>query len=351
LEYTLKLGKFSPKYPVLQGGMGVGISLSNLAAAVSNAGGVGVISGIQLGFRESDFWTNSLNANIEGIRKEIRRARELAKGGILGINFLTAMTQYTELVKTAVEEKIDFIISGAGLPLELPSLIKGSDTLGIPIISSPKALRILLSRWLKKDSYIPPAVIVEGPKAGGHLGFTNEELKNEPDIFRLIKDVKAELSLFEEANNCKISLIAAGGIFDGDDVKKAMENGADGVQVGSRFAATVESDADIKLKELYVNSESDEIMIIQSPVGMPGRAIKTEHLVKLEKMGRIPIKRCMRCLKTCDPKTTPYCISEALVKAAEGDLNEGLFFAGSNVSKIKEIQTVEEVMKDLVSKL
>lgn len=169
MEYTLKLGKFSPKYPVIQGGMGVGISLANLAAAVSKAGGIGVISGIQLGFREKDFWTNSLKANIEGVRKEIRKARELAGGGILAINFLTAMTQYTDLVKAAVEEKIDFIISGAGLPLELPSLIKGSETLGIPIVSSAKALRILLSRWLKKDDYIPPAVIVEGPKAGGHL--------------------------------------------------------------------------------------------------------------------------------------------------------------------------------------
>ncbi len=351
MEHTLKLGKFSPKYPVIQGGMGIGISLANLAAAVSNAGGIGVISGIQLGFREKDFWTNSLNANREGIRKEIRKARELAKGGILGINFLTAMTQYTELVKTAVEEKIDFIISGAGLPLELPALIKGSETLAIPIISSPKALRVLLTRWLKRDEYIPPAVILEGPKAGGHLGFSNAELASEPDLFELIKEVKKELTSFEEANHCQIALIAGGGIFDGDDVKKALESGADGVQVGSRFAATLECDADMTFKELFVKSDAEDIVIIQSPVGMPGRAIRTPHIEKLEKLGRIPIKRCMNCLKTCDPRTTPYCISEALVAAANGNLEEGLFFAGSNVSKITQIQTVEEVMQDLVSKL
>ena len=235
MEHTLKLGKFSPKYPVIQGGMGIGISLANLAAAVSNAGGIGVISGSNW-VSEKDFGQIP-QCQPKGSAKRSAKPENWPRA----VSWASIFNSHDPVHGTGKNRrggKIDFIISGAGLPLELPALIKGSETLAIPIISSPKALRVLLTRWLKRDEYIPPAVILEGPKAGGHLGFSNAELASEPDLFELIKEVKKELTSFEEANHCQIALIAGGGIFDGDDVKKALESGADGVQVGSRFAAT-----------------------------------------------------------------------------------------------------------------
>lgn len=351
--YTLKIGMHSPKYPIFQGAMGVGVSLANLAAAVANAGGVGVISGIQLGFREDNFWSRSLEANLNGLRKEIRKARELSPKGVIGINFLSAMQQYKEMVEVAVEEKIDFIISGAGLPVDLPKFIANTMTEAIPIVSSGKALGVIVKMWKKRYDYLPPAVIVEGPKAGGHLGFSKEELAqgdNRPRLEDLVAEVRKAIDVLEEKYRKKIALIAAGGIFDGRDVKEAMDWGADGVQVGTRFVATEECDVDPKFKDLYVACGPEHVEIIQSPVGMPGRAIRTPLIESLYH-GRVPITRCMNCLKPCEPKVAPYCISSALIAAANGDVEKGLFFAGENAFKVNKIESVQSVMDDLVQYL
>jgi len=344
----LKIGELTARLPILQGGMGIGVSLSSLAGAVANQGGIGVISGVQTGFNEEDFRTNNLAANIRAIQNEIRKARKISPKGIIGINILTVATQYKELVEAAVKEKIDVIISGAGLPKDLPKYVKGTKTKIIPIVSSGKAAKIMTKLWIRNHDYIPDAVIVEGPEAGGHLGFSAEELKSKPPtLSELLKDVIENLKPFELQYNKKIPVIAAGGIFDGKDVAKYIEEGASGVQMSTRFVATKECDAHVNFKQAYVDAKKEDVVIVQSPVGLPGRAIKNKLIERLE-LDRVPVKKCYRCIDHCDPKTTPYCISDALIAAVQGDIDNGLIFCGSNVDRINEISTVEEVIKTII---
>jgi NAD(P)H-dependent flavin oxidoreductase YrpB (nitropropane dioxygenase family) len=344
----LKIGELTARLPIIQGGMGIGVSLSSLAGAVANQGGIGVISGVQTGFNEEDFRTNNLAANIRAIQNEIRKARKVSPKGIIGINILTVATQYKELVEAAVKEKIDVIISGAGLPKDLPKYVKGTKTKIIPIVSSGKAAKIMTKLWIRNHDYIPDAVIVEGPEAGGHLGFSAEELKSKPPtLSELLKDVIENLKPFELQYNKKIPVIAAGGIFDGKDVAKYIEEGASGVQMSTRFVATKECDAHVNFKQAYVDAKKEDVVIVQSPVGLPGRAIKNKLIERLE-LDRVPVKKCYRCIDHCDPKTTPYCISDALIAAVQGDIDNGLIFCGSNVERINEISTVEEVIKTII---
>jgi NAD(P)H-dependent flavin oxidoreductase YrpB (nitropropane dioxygenase family) len=344
----LKIGELTARLPIIQGGMGIGVSLSSLAGAVANQGGIGVISGVQTGFNEEDFRTNNLAANIRAIQNEIRKARKISPKGIIGINILTVATQYKELVEAAVKEKIDVIISGAGLPKDLPKYVKGTKTKIIPIVSSGKAAKIMTKLWIRNHDYIPDAVIVEGPEAGGHLGFSAEELKSKPPtLSELLKDVIENLKPFELQYNKKIPVIAAGGIFDGKDVAKYIEEGASGVQMSTRFVATKECDAHVNFKQAYVDAKKEDVVIVQSPVGLPGRAIKNKLIERLE-LDRVPVKKCYRCIDHCDPKTTPYCISDALIAAVQGDIDNGLIFCGSNVDRINEISTVEEVIKTII---
>lgn len=344
----LKIGELTARLPIIQGGMGIGVSLSSLAGAVANQGGIGVISGVQTGFNEEDFRTNNLAANIRAIQNEVRKARKISPKGIIGINILTVATQYKELVEAAVKEKIDVIISGAGLPKDLPKYVKGTKTKIIPIVSSGKAAKIMTKLWIRNHDYIPDAVIVEGPEAGGHLGFSAEELKSKPPtLSELLKDVIENLKPFELQYNKKIPVIAAGGIFDGKDVAKYIEEGASGVQMSTRFVATKECDAHVNFKQAYVDAKKEDVVIVQSPVGLPGRAIKNKLIERLE-LDRVPVKKCYRCIDHCDPKTTPYCISDALIAAVQGDIDNGLIFCGSNVDRINEISTVEEVIKTII---
>lgn len=347
---TFSIGELRPSVPIIQGGMGIGVSRSGLAAAVANEGGIGVISGAQIGFTEPDFVTNNLAANIRGLRKEIRRARELSPKGILGVNYLVAMTHYKEMVLTAVEEGINIIISGAGLPKELPGLVKGSKTKIAPIVSSGKAAYIITKLWDKKFNYIPDMVIVEGPDAGGHLGFSMDQLTSKPKIKLgdILKDVIEALKPFEEKYEKKIPIIAAGGIFDGKDIAKYLKMGASGVQMATRFIATDECDADINFKNAVINTREEDIKYVVSPVGMPGRAISNEFIAMVEK-GKLPIKRCYNCLIPCNPKNTPYCISNALIEAVKGNVDNGLIFTGSNAPRINEIVSVKQLMHELVT--
>lgn len=346
---SLQLGELVAKVPIIQGGMGIGVSRANLASAVANEGGIGVISGVQIGFNEPDFETNHKEANIRALINEIRKARQLSPNGILGVNFLVAMNNYKELVKTAVQERIDLIISGAGLPKCLPELIKGTKTKIAPIVSSGRAAALISSLWDKRYDYAPDMVIVEGPDAGGHLGFSEDQLEegSKPSLSEIVSDVIEALKPFKEKYKKNIPVIAAGGIFSGEDIADYIKIGASGVQMATRFVATYECDADIKFKMAYINAHKEDIKIVKSPVGMPGRAIRNSFIKSIEK-GRAPVKKCYSCLNRCNPVATPYCISKALIESVRGNIDDGLIFTGSNAYRLDKFMTVKDLIKELV---
>lgn len=347
----LVIGDLVAKIPIIQGGMGVGVSACNLAGAVALEGGIGVISSAQLGYLEEDYDENAERANLRAIGKHIRKAKEIAKDGIIGINIMVATRNYAEYVKAAVEAKVDLIISGAGLPTDLPSLVKGSSTKIAPIVSSVKATNVILKMWDKKEQRVPDAVIIEGPLAGGHLGFKYDELENieHLDYDNEVLGIMDAVKVYEEKYAKHIPVILAGGISTKEDVKHCFELGADGVQVASRFVATKECDADIRFKEAYVNATKDDIVIVKSPVGMPGRAIKNAFMERVMGGERVPTKRCRACVTPCQPAKTPYCISDALINAVKGNLEEALIFCGGNTDQITEITTVKQVIDELMS--
>lgn len=345
----LRIGSHKSRLPIVQGGMAVGISLSGLAAAVANAGGVGVIAAPGVGLFEPDFHKNFFEANIRGLRKEIRRARSLTKG-VLGVNIMVALTDFADLVKTAIEEKIDIIFAGAGLPLRLPELLDGnSHTKLVPIVSSARAARILCKKWQDDFGYTPDGFVVEGPKAGGHLGFKAEEIEAaEYQLERLVPEVLAAVKPFAEKSGKPIPIIAAGGIYSGEDMFKFLRLGAAGVQMATRFVATDECDASQAFKQAYVEAKPGDAVIIKSPVGMPGRALGNEYLVNVAAGKKQPFKCPQHCVKTCDYQTSPYCIFVALLNAQRGRLSGGFAFCGANVHKITEIVPVKKLIDSLV---
>ncbi|KGJ49904.1 MULTISPECIES: NAD(P)H-dependent flavin oxidoreductase [Paraclostridium] len=348
----LIIGDLIAKVPVVQGGMGVGVSRSSLAGAVASCGGVGVISGAQVGYDEDDFEINPLKANLRALKKHILKAKEISKGGIIGVNLMVAMNYYEDHVKTCIESGVDLIISGAGLPTALPKLVKDSSVKIAPIVSTSKALGVILKMWDRKENTTADLIVVEGPKAGGHLGYHNDELDNIDNIdydgeFIKILDIAKN---YGDKFNKNIPVIAAGGIFTGDDVKKYIDMGASGVQVGTKFVATHECDAAYEYKMTYVNASQDDIKIVKSPVGMPGRAIGNSFIESVSSEGR-KIKKCYNCLIPCNPSNTPYCISKALIDAVRGDIENGLLFCGSNAYKVDRLKNVSEVIDELTSKL
>ena len=343
----LKIGNLTAKLPIIQGGMGVGISLSSLAGAVAARGGIGVISTAQIGFSEPDFDRNPLEANLRMIGEHIKRARKLAPSGILGVNIMVATQNYARYVKEAIKNGIDLIISGAGLPTELPEIAKGSKAKLVPIVSSLKAASVILKLWDRKNNVTPDAIIIEGPKAGGHLGFSPEQLQNIDDA-AYDEEIKSIITLTKDyaAKYGKdIPVIVAGGIQDKQDMEHYFSLGADGIQVATKFVTTVECDADISYKQAYIDCKKEDIVIVKSPVGMPGRAIKNVFMDRVL-MGRIPVKRCHHCIRSCNPAETPYCITEALSNAARGNLEESLLFCGAYAYKEDRIRTVQEVLED-----
>ncbi len=345
---SLKIGDLTAQLPIIQGGMGIGISLSKLASAVASEGGIGIIATAGIGMNEPDFYTNYLEANIRALRSEIRKARELTKG-ILGVNIMVALTNFADLVKTAIEEKIDIIFSGAGLPLNLPQYItEGIKTKIVPIVSSARAATIISKKWTEKYNYIPDAVVVEGPKAGGHLGF-KEEMIDDPDhsLEKLIPEVVEAVKPFEEQYGKSIPVIAAGGVYTGADIYKFFQLGASGVQMATRFVTTHECDASDKFKQTYIDSSKEDMVIIKSPVGLPGRAIRNTFIEEVSQGKKKPFKCPYHCLKTCDYKNSPYCITLALINAKKGNLSHGFAFAGENAYRAKEIISVKELVEKL----
>ena len=351
---SLTIGNLTSRLPIIQGGMGVGVSLSGLATAVANAGGIGVIAAAAIGMNEPDFNKDFKEANKRALSKEIRKAKAMSKG-IIGVNIMLAHTDYAELVEVAVAEHVDIIFLGAGLLLHNPVKLKLQSDEGhqpkiIPIVSSARAAKIIFQSWAKNGNLLPDAIVVEGPKAGGHLGFKKDQIFN-PDyqLEKIVVEVLKEIHVFEEQYNKTIPVIAAGGIFTGNDIFKFMKLGVQGVQMATRFVTTFECDAADAFKQSYLNCTKEDIAIIDSPVGMPGRAIQNSFLKDVAMGEQKPFNCSWKCLASCDYKKAPYCIAMALVNAFKGNLMDGFTFAGANAYLNDKIVSVKTLINNLIA--
>ena len=343
----LVIGDLTARVPVMQGGMGVGVSLSGLAGAVAAEGGIGIISTAQIGYRDPNFDLEPIACNLRAIQTEIDKARQIAKGGIVGVNIMVATQKYEEYVKAAAEAGADLIVSGAGLPVDLPKYVQGSGTKLVPIVSSVKSVQVIMKYWLKKYDIMPDAVVIEGPLAGGHLGFTREQAEN-PEALHYDDEVLKILRYVNEAgeeHHTRIPVIMAGGIYTREDMEHYLAMGISGVQMATRFVTTYECDADDAYKQCYIRAHKEDIMIVQSPVGMPGRAIRNPFIEKA-KAGQIPHGRCHSCISACNPAKTPYCITDALINAATGHVEEALLFCGTNAYRAEKMEYVKDIMAE-----
>ena len=356
--HPLKIGNTEARVPVIQGGMGVGVSLGSLAGAVAKEGGIGVISAAQIGFREPDFDTNTKEANLRAIKKEYEKARTIAPEGVIGFNLMVAMRHYEEYVRAAIDAGADIIISGAGLPMDLPRIAGESKVLLAPIISTEKSARVILKYWGKRYRRMPDLLVIEGPKAGGHLGFTKEQLLEygeeqgtdrtceayDQEVTRILGTVRE----YEELFDCKIPTALGGGIENRSQAAHAFSLGVDAIQAATRFVTTEECDADIRYKEAYIRADKEDIVIVKSPVGMPGRAIMNPFMKRVMAGEQIPHTPCHRCLHKCNPAEIPYCITDALIHAAKGETDDALLFCGAYAYKAKRLETVKEVIDSLI---
>ena len=344
----LTIGNSSARFAVVQGGMGVGISLSSLASAVATEGWIGVIAANGIGMIDPDYFKNGRAANIRALRNEIRNAR--SKGnGIVGVNIMVALEDYQELLQTAIEERVDMVFLGAGLPIKhMPvKQLREASVKVVPIVSTARAAKLIFSMWKRMYHDVPDAVVVEGPKAGGHLGVEVEDLDDERFALETtVPQVKEALAPYIEEFNRPIPIIAGGGIFTGKDIYRIMKLGADAVQMGTRFAATEECDADIRFKQAIVDCTKEDIGIIKSPVGLPGRAIINDFLTSTTKEKR-KFSCPWQCLAGCQAEASNYCISMALNQARRGNLNSGFVFVGSNAHRVSSIQSVSSLFGEL----
>ena len=355
----LKIGELTAKLPIIQGGMGVGVSLSSLAGAVAAEGGIGVISTAQIGFYRPDFEKSPLEAKLKAIKEQIALAKEKAKGGIIGANIMVATRNYKEYVTAAVRAGVDVIISGAGLPRNLPEYVRDSAVKIAPIVSSEKAAKVICRLWDRNHHRVPDMVVIEGPLAGGHLGFSEKELmpftkSSDADINHMMADYDEEIRRiihvcheYGEKYEKEIPVVVAGGIDTAEKTRHALSLGASGIQAATPFVATEECDAHKNFKEAYIKATKEDVVIIKSPVGMPGRGIKNAFLERVARGKRDEI-HCKQCLENCNPAAIPYCITDALIRAVQGDVENGLVFCGANVDKIQKISTVREVIGNIL---
>lgn len=349
-EKAVWIGEKQLKVPVIQGGMGVGISLGRLAGSVAKEGAAGIISAAQIGYREPDFDTNAKEANLRAIEKEMQKARKLSPDGIVGFNIMVAMQHYEEYVRQAVRAGADLIISGAGLPTDLPKYVEGSKVQIAPVVSTEKSAKVILKYWDRKYRRTADLLVIEGPSAGGHLGFTKDQLalydrETYEEEIRRIREVVRE---YEERYDRKIPVFLAGGIESHSDVMRALALGMDGVQVATRFVTTEECDADLRYKEAYLHAKKEDIVIVKSPVGMPGRAILNPFMRRVMSGEQILHSPCHGCIKNCRPQEIPYCITDALIAAAKGDTEHALLFCGKYAYRAQKIETVKEVIASLL---
>ena len=350
----LKIGNFTAKVPIIQGGMSVGVSLSGLASAVANEGGIGVIGAAAIGMNQPDFSRDYREANQKSLIGEIKKTREKTDG-IIGVNIMVALTDFNELLLTSFREKVDLVFLGAGLPLLnskifLPEVIKNSATKVVPIVSSARAANLIFKYWAKNYNHVPDAVVVEGPLAGGHLGFKKDQINNTAfNLEKILPEVISTINSYEEQFDKKIPVIAAGGIYSGKDIYKFIKLGASGVQMATRFVTTEECDASYEFKNTYLKCKKDDIVLIDSPVGMPGRAIINKFLEDVAQKLKKPFKCPWKCLKTCDVVNAPYCIAQALINAKKGKLKNGFAFAGANAYLTEKIVSVKQLMSTLIN--
>lgn len=345
---TLKIGELEINPPIIQGGMGVRVSRSGLASAVANEGCAGVIASVGLGAYENTTASKFVEINNDALRAEIRKARSLSKG-VIGVNVMVVLSNYEELVHVCVEEKVDLIICGSGLPLDLPKLTEGSNIKLIPIVSSARAFNIIYRKWKQNFNKVPDAVILEGPMAGGHLGFSHDDIVNgtTPPLEQLVKELVDFVATLEET----IPVIAAGGVFDGNDIAKFLKIGASGVQMATRFVCTTECDVHEDFKQAFISAKKEDIAIINSPVGLPGRVIRNDFTRRVMQGETIPFKCPHHCLRSCNPRTAPYCIARVLGEASKGMLDNSFVFAGANAYRCTEIVSVKTLINQLKEEL
>lgn len=347
----LKIKNLTAEVPIIQGGMGIGISMSNLAGAVAKEGGIGVLSAAQAGWDQENLDGHFMETTLESLSQHIQKAKELSENhGVIGVNIMKAGKNYEKYVECCVENKVDLIISGAGLPTELPLLLKDTDTKFAPIVSSLKAAKVLFQVWDRRYQKVADMVVIEGPMAGGHLGFDKEQLKYhkehpeeyEKEVVAIVEYIRS----FEEKYG-HIPVVFAGGVYDKSDIQKYIALGCDGVQMATRFVATHECDASLEFKNAYIQAKEEDVEIMDSPVGLPGRAIHNQFLEELKLRKKFPIKKCHQCLSKCTISAVPFCIAEALIEAVKGNVNQSLLFAGENVYKVDKILSVRELMLEL----
>jgi len=347
----LQIGSITADIPIIQGGMGVRVSLSSLASAVASEGGIGTISSIGLGDIETSKYEYE-SISREALEKEIRKGKSMTNGNI-AVNFMGVLSNVEDLIKTAVREGIKIIVYGAGLPIKLPGLVEDNSVNLLPIVSSARVAELILRVWDKRYERTADAIILEGPLAGGHLGFSEAQL-NQPEKYsldNLLPEVLETVKVYEDKYGKKIPIIAGGGIFDGKDIAHMLSLGASGVQMATRFVCTVECDVSQEFKQTYLDAKEEDIVIIKSPVGMPGRAIKNMFLQDLEIKGKLKIKCPYRCLSVCKVSEAKYCIALALLNSYFGDVDHGLVFCGQNAFRIDKIVTVKELIKELITEL
>jgi nitronate monooxygenase len=348
---SLQIGDIIARIPIIQGGMGVRVSLSGLASAVANEGGIGTIATVGLGDLEAskhDFEKVCRDALVQ----ELRKVKNLTKGPV-AVNVMGVLSNAKDLIETSIREGIRLIVSGASLPLKLPETVDDVNALLIPIISSGRAADFVLRTWDKRYHRMADAVIIEGPLAGGHLGFSEEQLK-EPEKYSLpilLAEVLEVIKPYEDKYGRKIPVVVGGGIFDGTDIARMLTAGASGVQMATRFVCTEECDVAPEFKQAYIQAKEEDIIIIKSPVGLPGRAIRNPFLISLEKGYKEKINCPYRCLSTCNIAEARYCIALALINAFLGDMDKALIFCGQNAHRLHKIVTVKELMAELTAEI
>ena len=347
----MKLGNRELALPLIQGGMGVGVSMGGLAGAVAAQGAMGTLSTADAGWNEPDFAAHPQQANLRALRREVQRAKRLAAGaGLVAVNAMVATRQYADSVRTALEAGADAIVSGAGLPLELPALAEGFEALLAPIVSGPRAAQLICRTWAKRYGRVPDFVVLEGCQAGGHLGFEEADLLSGrcTPLSQLIPEVLAALRPFEEKFGRAIPLFCAGGVATGAEMARCTRLGAAGAQLATRFIATEECDAGQGYKDVLLAARPEDLRIIHSPVGMPGRAVNSPLVQRLAAGMRQPPAHCSGCIKSCRPAETPFCITHALIEAVKGNWEEGLFFSGSRVDLVDRMRTVPDLIDELI---
>jgi len=356
----LKIGKHTIKHPIIQGGMGLGISWDRLAGNVSKEGGLGVISSVGTGYYENKQYAKKLVEgrpllekefyNRDALFKIFENARKICGEAPLGCNVLYAINDYGRVVRDSCEAGADIIITGAGLPMDMPEYTKDfPDVALVPIVSTGRAFKLIAKRWEKRYGKIPDAVIVEGPLSGGHQGFKYEDCyKEENQLEHLVPDVREEVDKWDK----NIPVIAAGGVWSHEDIVKLMELGANGVQLGTRFALTYECDASDEFKQILLNAKKDDIVLMKSPVGYPARGIRTKLIEKVEKKEGPIIKCISNCVFPCnrgeEARKVGYCIADRLADAYTGDEELGLYFSGALAYKANRLLSVEELIKELI---